>query len=111
MWSINLEENTLKITKKCERDLAELQSESYPWAKSLGGDLSPTEEGYLVFDSDACEHMDYLHEKEIADILLKHKVNGHITFSDHENGHRFWGYFFTDGVCTFITGTMQLVWS
>lgn len=112
MWSINLITNTVEITKECAEDLMAFETtQGYSWDKYVFGDEAwPTENfgegGYLFFDDDAYEHMDYVHESELQEVLLKHKVNGEITFLDPETGNT-WGYRFMNGICENIYGNVR----
>lgn len=117
MWHINLVENTVKITKKCAQDLMKIEDkQSYSWDESVYEEEAwPTEDfgkgGYLFFDSDAYEHMDYVHEPDLQKVLLQHKVNGHIIFNsfDGDNKGQAWGYIFKDGVCTNVFGKVGTI--
>jgi hypothetical protein len=75
MWSIACLENTLKISKKCAKDLCVAKKETeYTYDESVYRD----ESGLIVFNSDDMEHQDYLCQEEILEVLKKHKVNGKV---------------------------------
>lgn len=64
--------------------------EGVVWERDRGG--APK----LHFDPDHFEHMDYLHEREIQDVLKRHRVKGEVCFVSHDGdnkGER-WGYRF-----------------
>jgi len=100
-WSIANLDNTVKISKSCMEDLKRFEEE-------LGIDFYSDDE--LYFNSDHMEHMDYLWNEEVLEVLKKHKVNGRVTFGSLEgdNAGSFWGYDFKDGEVTHLEG--EVVW-
>jgi hypothetical protein len=102
MWQIGLISNTVKISKACATELFKKAKNSVGWEEAQ----EVVESGKLYFNSDHMEHMDYLHNGDVQAVLLKHKVNGDITFGslDGDNSGCFWGYRFKDGVLTTLTG-------
>lgn len=119
MWSINLVENTVNLTQECAEDLMKIETlYNVSWDPSYYGDEAwPTENfgkgGFLYFNEDCYEHMDYMWNKDVQAILLKHKVNGQIIFNSFEgdNKGQAWGHMFNDGVYTYLVGkakTMKL---
>lgn len=104
-WNIGLLSNTVEISEKCAADLWKaVQKGDNPWYEAE--DVSY--QGKLSFNSDHMEHMDYMWNAAIQKVLLKHKVNGDVTFGsmDGDNRGQFWGYRFTDGVLSNLTGTV-----
>ena len=64
------------------------------------------------FNDDHMEHMDYLsHREDILAVLLKHKVNGDITFTCSEGdwAGENWGYRFTNGSMKKLVGKIIFV--
>lgn len=119
MWRINLVENTVNLTKECAQDLMKIEDiYELPWDPSYYGDQAwPTEDfgqgGFLFFNEDHYEHMDYMWNEDVQAILLKHKVNGQIIFNSFEGDNKgeAWGHVFKDGVYTEVAGkakTMKL---
>lgn len=102
-WLIGEMDNTVIITKKCEKDL---QKAAY----KIGALYDPSdmivEDGKIWFDPDSAEHMDFIDNDEILAVLEKHKVDGRITFGslDGDNAGKFWGYDFNDGKMTRLEG-------
>jgi len=102
-WSIALISNDVEISSECAKDLWKaVQKGDNPWYE----EDEITWRGKLSFNSDHMEHMDYMWNPKIQEVLAKHKVNGDITFGslDGDNRGQFWGYRFTNGVLTKLTG-------
>src|SRR5579863_3880705 len=59
----------------------------------LGGIIN---DGKLVFNYDHMEHMDYVWESEVLEVLCKYEVSGDICFTSHDgdNAGQEWGYRF-----------------
>lgn len=94
MWSIALLENTVKINKKTAQDLFK---ESEETGEEIWYELkSVAPKGKLTFNSDHMEHMDFLTNDDLLDVLLRNKVNGRICFGslDGDQVGEFWGYEF-----------------
>lgn len=99
-WHINLEKNTVKITSEIalalyqsDADVVSAWQDECEWPM-LDGIISGNEK--LVFNSDHMEHMDYVSDERIQEILKRFKVKGDICFSSNEgdnNGQK-WGYRF-----------------
>ena len=108
-WSIANVVNEVKISKKCARDLFEVQEATSDelWYSPDG----VTNNGKLTFDPDHMEHMDYLYNEDIQKVLLKYKVKGDICFGslDGDNAGSFWGYRF-DGKGGMSTLEGKLEW-
>lgn len=88
-WQIHCIENTVKITKKVAKAIYEVQryEGSDEGEFFYSADDVRTQEGTLYFNSDHCEHQDYLStDKRIVDILKKAKVKGRVAFIDLEQG-------------------------
>jgi len=98
-WHINLERNTVKITSQvalalydCGADVCSAWKDECDLPE-LGGIIY---DGKLVFSPDHMEHMDYLWQPEVLDVLKRFKVRGDVCFSSSEgdNRGRRWGYRF-----------------
>jgi hypothetical protein len=91
MWSISVLDNNVKVSKKAARELSAI--DSYRW-----GSVKEVvdEKGILIFNSDHMEHMDFLHEDSVVEVLCKNKAKGRATFGslDGDNCGQFWGYEF-----------------
>lgn len=106
-WSIALLENTVEISETCAKDLFAAQEyEDETWYEL--DDV--TYEGYLSFNGDHMEHMDYLDDEKYQAVLKTHKVEGDICFGDVEgdNAGSFWGYRF-DGKGGMVKLTGRIV--
>lgn len=110
-WNISLVDNTVEITKKCAKELLAIGGNGDPWYDL--DDLEFEEGRYeLGFNDDHMEHMDYLsHREDILAVLLKHKVNGDITFTCSEGdwAGENWGYRFTNGSMKKLVGKIIFV--
>ena len=107
-WSISEMKNEVKISKACADELFEAQGgENGEIWYNRNEVLS---NGFLTFNIDHMEHMDWLgtNDKLVA-ILKKHKVRGDICFGSLEgdNQGEFWGYRFdgAGGMKTLTGGT------
>lgn len=116
-WNIGLISNTVTFSRKCAEALMAIAGDNgdsdndWPDHEILWNDIEELkidDKNYqLYFDEDHGEHMDFLNERDdILDVLLKHKVNGDITFASVEgdNAGQCWGYRFKDGVLTELVG-------
>lgn len=93
-WYINLIENELPISDEAAADIVAIEDYNLPKENERVLD------GKLRFQMKHKEWMDYVWNKSILDVLLKHKANGQVLFSssDGDNKGKTWGYRFTDGV-------------
>lgn len=109
MWTIHLITNSVKVTEKCAKDL--LKAGKHDPFEDLDDVLKYGSKDKLFFNSDHYEHMDWLHEKKLQNVLKKHKVEGDITFADFEGDAcgSMWGYRF-DGKGGMTTLTGNIVW-
>lgn len=104
-WSISNIDNTVQVTEECVAEL-------FQWSEDTDGPWWDLEgvayKGYLQFNIDHQEHMDYIRDPAVLAILLKHQVNGIITFGslDGDNSGSFWGYQFDNGVLTRLVGAV-----
>lgn len=94
-WQIAVIENTLKIDKKTAKQLFKLSHGSCDdiwWREQDVMDRN----GYITFNSDHMEHMDFLRLKGYQAILEKNEVKGQVRFGslDGDNFGKFWGYSF-----------------
>jgi len=102
-WQIALTSNTVEISSECAKALWNAVKDGQtPWYE----EEDVAYEGKMSFNSDHMEHMDYMWNPRIQQVLLEHKVNGDITFGslDGDNRGSFWGYRFTDGVVSKLKG-------
>jgi hypothetical protein len=99
-WAIHeITNETTPVSAECETDLNEFFSDE---------DMCLVQSGKLYFDPDHMEHMDWLADKEVQEILVKHNVTGFIGFGDLEgdNAGSFWGYRLEQGQCREVSGTI-----
>lgn len=105
-WSIQvLENNTLRISKEVAKELFEAQA----YEEEIWYELEDVidSKGFLQFNSDHDEHMDYLsNNKHMIKILQESMVNGRILFCSHEgdNAGSYWGHHFEDGSYSKLKG-------
>ena len=108
MWSIEVIENTVEITKKCQKELWKAHKKS---ADDFWEDEEDViYEGKLGFNSDHMEHMDYMWNDYVQEVLKKNKAKGDICFGSLEgdDSGSFWGYRFDGkGGMTDLEGTIQ----
>lgn len=104
MWQIACLENTLKITKKCAKDLLKVMDDPGESEDSL-----VDSDGLIVFNPDHMESQDFLWQKDVLKILKKHRVNGKVLWGSlaGDNFGDFWGYEFKDGNMVKLTGTLS----
>lgn len=93
-WSISELKNTVKVSVELAEKLynAQKSNRAFIWEDEdevLSGE-------YLYFNTDHQEHMDYLNNKFVIDLLTENKVEGVICFGSLEgdNEGEFWGYKF-----------------
>lgn len=93
-WSIALLENSVAISKDVAQEifLTDGHGGEHNWA-------SPDDvcdRGKLYFNPDDDEHMDFMWDEKIIEVLKKYKVEGRICFGSLEGDNRgeFWGYEF-----------------
>ncbi len=88
-WSIALLKNDVLISDACAAELAE----NVDFGE---GPEDVTSDGYLYFNDDHEEHMDFVGDAAVQKILKKHKAEGDICFGSLEgdNAGSFWGYRF-----------------
>lgn len=94
MWRINLVKNELSLTPEAAADINAIPDDSFV-----------AEDGKLYFDPDHYEHMDYVWNDEVLEVIAKHKLSGEILFSSSEGDNRNtgWGYRFDEGIVTELT--------
>lgn len=109
-WRINLIDNSLEITKKTAKKLFK-ESENQCDGLWYDKDDVINEDGFITFNSDHMEYMDYLWKEEYIKILIKDKAKGVVTFCDFDgdNYGTFWGYEF-DGKGKFKKLKGKLSW-
>lgn len=91
-WSIGLIFNTVELTDECSEALN-------VYAESQYEDCVYAYDNRLEFDSDAMEHMDFLHDPEVLAILQEHNVSGTVRFASVEgdNSGTMWEHRFING--------------
>jgi hypothetical protein len=89
-WYINLVKNDLTLSSKAEAAINAISSDIGASAK----------DGKLVFKRDHLEHMDYMWQEKVRQVLSANKVSGEVCFSssDGDNKGQAWGYRYVDGV-------------
>jgi hypothetical protein len=121
-WQIHCIENTVKVSKKCIKEIykAQLYDQDDP---DGGGHVFYAEDevsdgsGLLFFNSDHCEHQDFIsNNKNIRDILQKHKVRGVVAFQDVEQSSDafgdYWKHVFDgEGGYKFYRGVATIQWT
>jgi len=90
-WKVHCFENTLRLTKKCAKELFKAQEYSDEYGDSEGGDVwysvgDVTCGEFAYFNPDHSEHIDWIQDSRLLEILLKHKVKGFVSFADFEGG-------------------------
>lgn len=104
-WKIGINSHDLFISDECAFDLFAVSKEKPIWV-----DLSDvrTSDGRLSFKENHLNNMDYLGRRSIQDVLMKHKVNGTVTFQSTEDSNTgaAWGYHFYDGELTRLIGRL-----
>jgi hypothetical protein len=92
-WSIDLQYNSLKLNEAAINALFEYRAENY----DDDMDYVVDEDGYIMFNSDDMEHMDFLWDHAVQDIITLNSCSGTVIFSSSEgdNKGKFWGYVFT----------------
>ena len=117
-WHIALIKNDVKVSKKLAKEIWKATTYVSDEVDSNGtkfDDYNPyfdsedsvTYGGFLNFNSDHMEHMDYLgNESKIVKILTKGKVSGEILFGslDGDDNGEFWGYRWVKGKFTKLKG-------
>jgi len=98
-WHIHLVKDTVEINSHIALDLYNCDAQvcsawhdecDFPMLEGIIND------GKLVFNPDHMEHMDYVWEPEVLEVLCKHRVRGDICFTSHDgdNAGESWGYRF-----------------
>ena len=102
-WRIYCIENTVKVTPECQEELfmTQLYDAVDPDAggefwECLEDVVDGDDERMIYFNPDHAEHMNWLTNRHLLNVLLKHKVAGTVKFADLEGGKSpaFWGYSF-----------------
>lgn len=117
-WNICLIENTIVVTRGIAADLYAAQQAGKtlccPWENENEiinwHPIRP--KGVLHFEYDHMEHMDFLWDAKIQEILKQHEVEGVVKFGSLEgdNEGKFWGYEFDGkGGLVELKGTIE--WS
>ena len=102
-WQIDLVKNTVEVPEDYAGKLFDAAPEYF-----MDEDYV-LDEGELVFDDDAMEYKDYIHDDRILAVLKEAKVNGSIAFSSNEGDNRgtWWAYDFTDGEVSHRDGKLK----
>lgn len=92
-WSIDLQYNSLKLNEAAINALFEYRAENY----DDDIDYVVDEDGYIMFNSDDMEHMDFLWDHAVQDIITLNGCSGTVIFSSSEgdNKGKFWGWVFS----------------
>jgi hypothetical protein len=101
-WKINLDKNTVKITSEIALALYNCGADvCSAWAHECSFPMMPGLEGIiyggkLVFNPDHLEHMDYLWDPKVQEVLMRFKVEGIVGFSSNQgdNKGQKWSYHF-----------------
>lgn len=110
-WQIALIENTININEDVATELFAAQEageiSQWPW-ESVEDVMWGTK---LDFNSDHMEHMDFLWDDKVQEILKRHKIEGVAKFGDLAGDQfgQFWGYYF-DGKGDMLELKGELVW-
>lgn len=106
-WTVNLIENTVSVDPSAQEKLLKLNDYLFEYPSYRGID----KRGKLNFNVGDMEHIDYLWDEEIRNLLVDHHASGRVLFGDldGDNFGTFWGYEFSDNKCTLLKGT--LVWT
>jgi len=97
-WNVALLENTIEINETIANDLFALQEDgkisSWPWHDVAS--VIVWRGTKLDFNPDHMEHMDFLWEEKIQEVLCRHNIKGIVKFGDLESSQQgeFWGYEF-----------------
>ena len=114
-WKIHNVLNTLKTTNKCSEELDfyyKKEIAGYQWPDDPEEPAWISDNGFIWFMEDDMEHMDYVSNKEIQEILCRHKAKGQIGFADFEGDDKgnLWGYDF-DGKGNMTKLVGKIVWN
>lgn len=94
--------NTLKITEECADDLYKLDIGVFDDRSDVSYD------GLLYFNQEHMEHMDYLWQANVQEVLSNHKASGVVMFGCLEDPDKmFWGYDFENGEMTHLKGEVE----
>ena len=107
-WYINNVVNTPVLETECERDLLETKIIKYVHERDVYN--LTDDDGHLIFEMDDMEHMDFIEDSEVQDVLKKHCIKGDICFtsSDGDNAGEMWGYRFDGaGGMEMLTGVIS----
>lgn len=109
-WSIDLLSNTIKISKKMAQKIYEATMENGYNDTFDGVESVRNDDGFLDFNPDHMEHMDYLWKEEVQKAFCALKVNGEVHFADNEGDSKgkMWGYRFKNGTFTKLVGKVVM---
>ena len=93
MWRIFETANTVIINDECAEEIFNLGKYNY-FENVSDVAIKNNKQLKLSFNPDHGEHMDFVSNVKIQNILKKYKVKGHICFADIENVQKIWGYKF-----------------
>jgi hypothetical protein len=98
-WSIACIVNDLTITEECAADLYDLDDDRVDVDTNFR----------LVFSNDYHNHMDWLAEDDVRNVISKHHINGKVCFGSlqGDNFNTFWGYHFEQGTCYLLHGDIE----
>lgn len=117
-WQIHCVENTIKISPKMAKEIYEVQRyEDSEEGEFFYSEEDVTYDGYLAFNSDHCEHQDFLStSEEIVEVLKKHKAKGVVVFQDVEQASDAYGDYWKHefdgkGGYKFYRGIAHVTWT
>lgn len=103
-WSINEVENTVRIPVEFAGKIFDAGQGEHFFGDREDAEGEVLEDiengtGLLRFEPDSMEHMDYLWDQDILNVLAEAKVNGRVVFTSTEGDNRntWWSYTFIDG--------------
>lgn len=110
-WQIHCIENTVEVSEEVAQKIFSVGEGEYF--------EEPSEvrfEGLLQFNSDHCEHQDYVSREEVIEILKAAKVKGRIAWMDVEQGGpdgvAYWAHEFDGkGGYKSLDGKAQIAWT
>lgn len=105
MWHVHCIENTVTLDPKCGKKIQQL------YENEIGGEADVVDNDKLIFNEDDFEHIDFLWNEKIQNVLKKFKTRGVVKFLDPTGGGtglRMWGYEFDgEGNMVHLEGKIQ----
>lgn len=102
-WNIGVKTNTLKMSEEVAEKFnaaAEENDQYVEYSERYG----------LLLNEDAMEHMDFLWEDWVQEVLNDPSVNGDVVFmsAEGDNAGDIWGYRFKNGKCFELVANVTL---